>query len=127
MPLSWRRITRVFRLALLASGIMSAVPALGLTTAWACESERLLSTALSEAEWCEDADDLGKLTLTFKSGDVYEYEDVPRDIYDELIIDRSPGRFFHAHIRGLFPCRRVGFAPRVRPPMGYRERPYVCD
>jgi KTSC domain len=45
-----------------------------------------------------------KLYIRFPSGDVYDYCDVPRELFDALIKADSPGRFFSDHIDGRYPC-----------------------
>lgn len=47
------------------------------------------------------------LTITFRSGERYEYRDVDRIVYDDLIHSTSPGGYFHRHIRNRFTTRRV--------------------
>jgi len=42
------------------------------------------------------------LDVTFQSGKVYRYQDVPPAIYDELMIAESKGQFFNARIRDRF-------------------------
>lgn len=50
--------------------------------------------------------DGSKLTMHFKSGGVYDYPDVPKDLHDRMIAahdaGESIGKFFHAHIRNNF-------------------------
>ena len=47
------------------------------------------------------------LTLTFHTGAVYEYEGVPKRVYDELLIADSKGQYAHAHIVDCYPYRQV--------------------
>jgi hypothetical protein len=47
------------------------------------------------------------LELTFTSGSVYAYHDVPAHIARELLQAESKGRYFHAHVRDHFPFTRV--------------------
>lgn len=47
------------------------------------------------------------LVIKFTSGSVYEYDDVPRSVYEELMNAPSKGRFFNANIKGLYTCRRI--------------------
>jgi lysyl-tRNA synthetase class 2 len=46
------------------------------------------------------------LTITFVSGDTYDYFDVPRDVYEDLRAAGSRGRYFAASIRNRFSFRR---------------------
>lgn len=48
-------------------------------------------------------DELGKrLVVRFKSGSIYEYQGVPKDIYFGFMEDESKGRFYSKHIRGKY-------------------------
>ena len=47
------------------------------------------------------------LQLAFHSGAVYQYFDVPRPTYDQLIAADSKGRYFNHSIRDCFSCQRV--------------------
>ncbi len=47
------------------------------------------------------------LEVEFASGQVYEYVDVPPEVYSELLRAESHGQYFHAHIRDVFPYRRL--------------------
>ena len=40
------------------------------------------------------------------TGETVVYEDVPQDIYDELIFADSIGGYFHQRIEGHFPRRK---------------------
>lgn len=44
----------------------------------------------------------GTLTITFKSGHVWKYANVPPEIWEEFQKAESPGSFFHKNIRGIF-------------------------
>lgn len=49
-----------------------------------------------------------KLRLTFKEGGTtYEYDDVPRSVYESLRNAESKGKFFHASIKGKYNYRKV--------------------
>ena len=47
------------------------------------------------------------LTIQFQSGAVYEYLDVPPEIYDSLVAAESAGRFHHLFIKNRFPFTRL--------------------
>lgn len=47
------------------------------------------------------------LEVAFRNGSVYEYLDVSPDRYAALLAATSKGRFFNAHLRTAFRCRRV--------------------
>jgi hypothetical protein len=44
-----------------------------------------------------------ELTVTFRSGGVYRYDDVPEDVVDELKFAESRGRYFWRYIRQQYP------------------------
>jgi hypothetical protein len=47
-----------------------------------------------------------KLTLKFKSGGIYDYPDVPKELHDRMMAvhdaGESIGKFFHANIRDVY-------------------------
>lgn len=47
------------------------------------------------------------LRLTFPSGNVYEYDDVPKDTFFSLVNAPSAGKFFNASIRDVYAYQRV--------------------
>lgn len=47
------------------------------------------------------------LEIEFQGGNVYQYFDVPKSIFDELLVTGSKGKFFHSQIKGHFRYARV--------------------
>ncbi len=47
------------------------------------------------------------LMIRFKSGDVYQYQDVEAEVADELARAPSPGAYFYSAIRDAYPFERV--------------------
>jgi len=47
------------------------------------------------------------LEIEFHSGGVYQYSSVPRSVYEGLMGASSHGKYFHAHIKGVYPYRRI--------------------
>jgi hypothetical protein len=47
------------------------------------------------------------MELEFVDGGVYRYFVVPRSVFDALLAADSIGRFFHDHIRGVYPFTRI--------------------
>lgn len=47
------------------------------------------------------------LTIEFNSGGVYEFYNVPRSEYFGLLQADSHGRYFLAHIKDRYYCRRI--------------------
>ena len=50
--------------------------------------------------------DLMILEIEFENG-VYQYMDVPEDIYDGLMNTSSKGNYFHKHIKSKYHYRQV--------------------
>ena len=54
------------------------------------------------------------LEIEFESGRIYQYFDVPEDIYTEMLNAPSKGKYFNAHIRGKFPYQEIELKKRVQ-------------
>jgi KTSC domain len=48
-----------------------------------------------------------RLRLEFRSGEVYDYFDVPAPIYLDLLAAESKGRYFNQHVRDLYRTQRI--------------------
>ena len=59
-----------------------------------------------------------QLTVTFVTGRVYAYADVPPDINNAFRASGSKGRFFNLEIRDRFDCREI--TARMIPKSGNR-------
>lgn len=53
------------------------------------------------------------LEIEFESGRVYQYFDVPEDLYNEMLTSDSKGRFFNQNIRNKFPYQEVQMVART--------------
>jgi hypothetical protein len=52
--------------------------------------------------------DRSLLTITFRKQDrIYLYSGVTRDVWDAFILAPSPGKFFNAKLRGVYPFERL--------------------
>ena len=47
------------------------------------------------------------LEVKFASGKVYQYYDVPQDIFDGMLNAESKGKYFNANIRGKFSYQQI--------------------
>lgn len=47
------------------------------------------------------------LEIAFNSGSVYQYSNVPESVYRGLMDASSHGRYFIAHIRGVYAYSRI--------------------
>jgi len=54
------------------------------------------------------------LEIEFRTGDVYDYFDVPRAVFRALLVASSRGRFFHAEIDGAYRFEQVTRSRRRR-------------
>jgi hypothetical protein len=50
---------------------------------------------------------LRRLEVEFRSGEFYQYFDVPEQNYNELLTTESKGRYFNANIRNRFSSKRI--------------------
>lgn len=48
------------------------------------------------------------LEIEFLNGSVYQYYNVPENMYDELMRADLKGQFLHAYIKNAYPYSRVG-------------------
>lgn len=49
----------------------------------------------------------GILRIRFNSGGIYDYYNVPITVYQELLNASSKGKYFHAHIKNVYPFNKV--------------------
>jgi len=47
------------------------------------------------------------LEIEFKNGGVYQYYGVPPTVYQGLMNATSHGKYFHAHIKGVYRYTRI--------------------
>ena len=48
------------------------------------------------------------LEIEFLSGSIYQYYNVPQNMYDQLMQTGSKGRFLNTYIKNAYPFSRVG-------------------
>ncbi len=48
------------------------------------------------------------LEIEFLNGSIYQYYNVPQNMYDQLIQAGSKGRFLNTYIKNAYPYSRVG-------------------
>ena len=49
----------------------------------------------------------GTLQIEFKKGEVYQYFNVPENIYNGLMLAGSHGEYFNENIRGKFKYQKI--------------------
>ena len=47
------------------------------------------------------------LEIAFRSGGVYQYDDVPLEVYREFLSAPSKGRFLAQRIKGHYQCQKI--------------------
>lgn len=68
--------------------------------------DRIAVTSSSLAEVGYDPVN-SRLEIRFQNGGVYEYDHVPAEIFEGLILASSKGSYFQRRIRGRYRTRRV--------------------
>ena len=60
------------------------------------QAVQVISSSISDVEY-----EVGSkvMTVKFKNGRTYEYANVPREVFQELLTSDSKGRFFNQNIR----------------------------
>lgn len=56
---------------------------------------------------CAQRTDAGDLRITFHTGAVYDYENVPAEVEQELYGAESSGSFFAREIKNVYVAKRV--------------------
>lgn len=52
------------------------------------------------------------LEIEFENGRVYQYFDVPEEVYVAMLASESKGRYFNQHVRGKYPYQEIEFKER---------------
>ena len=47
------------------------------------------------------------LQLSFRNGTSYRYSDVPAEVYDQLLLAESKGKYFNLHIRNRYAYTKI--------------------
>lgn len=50
----------------------------------------------------------GTLYVTFNRGGLYAYSGVPQSVYQGLMSASSHGSYLAAHVKGVYPYRKIG-------------------
>ena len=48
------------------------------------------------------------LEVEFLNGTIYQYYNVPKNMFDQLMSETSKGRFLNTYIKNAYPFSRVG-------------------
>lgn len=60
-----------------------------------------------EIEWIGYEDKRQMLQVEFLVGSVYQYDQVPRQVFEDFLSASSHGRFFETEIKGRYTYRKV--------------------
>lgn len=52
-------------------------------------------------------DEAGEMEVVFNNGGTYRYEDVDRDVFENLLDSKSKGQFMRAHVMGSYFYRKA--------------------
>lgn len=63
------------------------------------EIQNVKSSNLSQVGYDSET---SKLHVAFIGGTVYIYSDVPRNIYEEIIVAPSAGKYFHQNVKNKY-------------------------
>jgi hypothetical protein len=64
------------------------------------------SSFIVKVSWYEDAE---VLMVTFNTGSIWTYNEVPFEIYSALVKAHSHGKFFNSNIRNMYSGQRIGY------------------
>jgi len=65
--------------------------------------QKVISSTIAEVGY-----GLGTLTIKFKNGTAYGYNDVPEKVYKDLLIAKSKGKYFAANIKNKYYTMKMG-------------------
>jgi hypothetical protein len=68
------------------------------------------SSFISKASWFEEGN---ILMLTFSTGSIWAYFDVPFEIFSGFCRAKSYGSYFNNNIRNIYIAQRVNYAARI--------------
>lgn len=69
------------------------------------ESRELSSSVIARVAYDETSN---TLNVEFRNGGVYQYYEIPPDVYEELVQAESAGVYFAQNIRDVYRFARVG-------------------
>jgi len=66
------------------------------------DRELVSSSNVESVGWSD-----GILEVSFLNGGIYQYYDVPEDVYNSMLIADSVGSFLHHHVKGFYDYAKV--------------------
>lgn len=67
----------------------------------------MLRTSVSSSDLSSVGYENGILEIAFNSGGIYQYSNVPLNVYQSLMSADSHGKYFHAYIRDVYPTTKL--------------------
>lgn len=61
------------------------------------------------------------LVIEFKSGSIWAYHRVPKEVYESFIASSSLGNYFNISIRDIYSCERLSFASENSGPVNIEQ------
>lgn len=52
-------------------------------------------------------EDSKTLAVEFNDGSVYHYENVPKDVYDDILASKSVGKYIHSAVKGTYKHKKL--------------------
>lgn len=68
---------------------------------------RMISVSSNRLEAVGYDERLKLLHIQFVDGSLYEYYEVPKNVYIELINASSAGKYFHKYIKGIYQFSKI--------------------
>ena len=66
------------------------------------ERESVVSSNIESIGWENDI-----LEVEFLNGGIYQYFGVPKDVYEDMLIAESVGKYLHYYIKGFYNYQKV--------------------
>lgn len=70
-----------------------------------CNMIKLNSSNIDSVEYNKEN---SVLSILFVGGGLYNYSGIPASVFQSLINAPSKGKFFHQHIKDIYPTHKVG-------------------
>lgn len=52
-------------------------------------------------------EDKKELFVTFNTNSTYRYDDVPKEIFDKLMLSNSKGKFLNDHVKNVYVSNKI--------------------
>jgi hypothetical protein len=65
------------------------------------------------------------LEIEFENGRIYQYFDVPEEVFEGMVNSDSKGRYFNSHVRGKYDYQEIELKERRKKPA--RKKPQSAN